>query len=150
MSSLYPQYYQNSSNQEQYVNELFAKRDKLEKTRRLNNAIHNPLTGFIHLEDPNARPASEYSADVKIPWGAYPKVINTKRYQELRARQASGQRHANDDQVEYNFYTDEFVDEALRAHSAGVITSQYKTNYSETSYSLQRNTTYYKSLRQGT
>jgi hypothetical protein len=55
--------------------------------------------------------------------------LNATRYQELKSKNASGQRHANDDQAAYGFYTPEWQDEALRcnefiaAHGAGVTTS---------------------------
>jgi hypothetical protein len=85
----------------------------------MNTAIHNPKTGWIHLQDTSYRLGS----DGKIPWDKYPKVIDTNRYQELVAKNASGKAHANDDQATYGFYAPEWQDEALRAHSAGVITS---------------------------
>lgn len=124
MSYLYPSVSQDQ--QREYVRELYNQERLAESKRKSNSAIHNPKDGFIYLEDRNFAPRSEYSAENKIPWGSYPKVINTKRYQELMARSAGftqEARHANEDQQQYNFYTDEWVDEALRAHSAGIITS---------------------------
>jgi hypothetical protein len=116
--------YAGNDQQKQYVQELFQQERKLQEKRKLSNALFNPKTEYIYLEDPNFRPSRDYSPDTHIPWKSYPKVINTKRFQELSAKSAAGEtRHANDDQVEYGFYTDEFVDEALRAHSAGVVTS---------------------------
>ena len=113
-----------SDSNKEFVRELFAQEQRLIEKRKLNNALYNPKNGFIYLEDPNFRPNRDYSPETMIPWGSYPKVINTKRYHELLARSAAGEsRHANDDQVEYGFYTDEFADEALRAHSAGTVTS---------------------------
>jgi hypothetical protein len=123
MSYLYPP---SQEQQKEYVNELFTQRENLAKKRKLSSALHNPKDGFVYLEDPNFRPNTEYSADNKIPWGAYPKVISTKRYFDLLERSAGGTqeaRHANFDQQEYGFYTNEWQDEALRAHSAGIITS---------------------------
>ena len=116
----------NQEQQQQYVRELFSQERKLQEKRKLSNALHNPKDGFVYLEDPNFRPNREYSADTKIPWGSYPKVISTKKYFDLLARSAGGTqeaRHANSDQQEYGFYTNEWQDEALRAHSAGIITS---------------------------
>lgn len=121
MSYLYPQVSQDQ--QKEYVRELLSQERILQDKRKLSNALYNPKDGFIYLEDPSFRPAREYSKDDHIPWSSYPKVINTKRYNELLARSAAGQQHANDDQVEYGFYTNEWQDEALRAHSAGIITS---------------------------
>lgn len=111
---------------ESYVNDLFRKGRVEEAQRKIKTAIHNPVTGYVHLEDP-AYGSAEH-AD-RIPWENYPKVLNATRYQELKAKNASGQRHANDDQAQYNFYTPEWQDEALRcnefieSHGAGVTTS---------------------------
>ena len=119
-------YSPNQEQQQQYVRELFSQERKLQEKRKLSNALHNPKDGYVYLEDPNFRPNREYSTDTKIPWGSYPKVINTNKYFELLARSAGGTqeaRHANFDQQEYGFYTNEWQDEALRAHSAGIITS---------------------------
>lgn len=119
-------YSPNQEQQQQYVRELLSQERKLQEKRKLSNALHNPKDGYVYLEDPNFRPQGEYTADNKIPWGAYPKVIDTKKYFELLALSAGGTkeaRHANFDQQEYNFYTNEWQDEALRAHSAGIITS---------------------------
>jgi hypothetical protein len=124
MSQLYYPYSQDQ--QKEYVRELLSQERNLQNKRKLSNALHNPKDGFVYLEDPNFRPSREYSADNHIPWGSYPKVINTKRYFDLLAKSAGGTqeaRHANFDQQEYGFYTDEWQDEALRAHSAGIITS---------------------------
>jgi hypothetical protein len=124
MSQLYYPYSQDQ--QKEYVRELLSQERNLQNKRKLSNALHNPKDGFVYLEDPNFRPQREYSADTHIPWGSYPKVINTKKYFELLALSAGGTqeaRHANYDQQEYNFYTNEWQDEALRAHSAGIITS---------------------------
>ena len=123
MSYLYPQY---QDQQKEYVRELLSQERTLQEKRKLSNALHNPKDGFVYLEDPNFRPSREYSSETHIPWSSYPKVINTKRYFDLIARSAGGTqeaRHANYDQQEYGFYTDEWQDEALRAHSAGIITS---------------------------
>jgi len=115
--------------QKEYVRELLSQERVLQEKRKLSNALYNPKDGYVYLEDINFRPNREYSADNKIPWGSYPKVINTKRYMDLIARSAAGQSHANDDQVQFGFYTDEWQDEANRAydslktHSAGIITS---------------------------
>lgn len=125
MSSLYYPY-GSQEQQKEYVRELLSQDRDLEKKRKLSSAIHNPRDGFVYLEDPNFRPVREYSADNQIPWGSFPKVIDTKRYFDLLARSAGGTqeaRHANSDQQEYGFYTNEWQDEALRAHSAGIITS---------------------------
>lgn len=125
MSYLYPQQY-SQEQQKEYVRELFQKERQLQERGKLNNALHNPKDGFIYLEDTNARPNREYSTETPIPWKSYPKVIDTKRYHELLTRSAGGTqeaRHANYDQQEYGFYTPEWQDEALRAHSAGIITS---------------------------
>src|SRR5918996_260469 len=103
----------------EYITELFHKGRIEEAQRRLNTAIHNPKTGWIHLQDPSYRSDGHGN----IPWENYPKIINANRYQELVAKNASGKAHANDDQAEYGFYAPEWQDEALRAHSAGVITS---------------------------
>lgn|SRR5512134_338737 len=118
--------YPNPDEQRKWVQDLFTKERVLQEKRKLSNALHNPKNGFIYLEDPNFRPTKEYSADTQIPWGAYPKVVDTNRYFDLLARSAGGTqeaRHANYDQQEYGFYTPEWQDEALRAHSAGIITS---------------------------
>jgi hypothetical protein len=123
LSYLYPQY---QDQQKEYVRELLSQERTLQEKRKLSNALHNPKDGFVYLEDPNFRPSREYSSETHIPWSSYPKVINTKRYFDLIARSAGGTqeaRHANYDQQEYGFYTDEWQDEALRAHSAGIITS---------------------------
>lgn len=125
MSSLYYPY-GSQEQQKEYVRELLSQDRDLEKKRKLSSAIHNPRDGYVYLEDPNFRPVREYSADNQIPWGSYPKVIDTKQYFKLLARSAGGTeeaRHANSDQQEYGFYTNEWQDEALRAHSAGIITS---------------------------
>lgn len=119
-------YSQNQEQQQQYVRELLSQERKLQEKRKLSNALHNPKDGYVYLEDPNFRPKGEYTAENKIPWGAYPKVIDTTKYFELLTRSAGGTkeaRHANFDQQEYGFYTNEWQDEALRAHSAGIITS---------------------------
>lgn len=124
MSYLYNPQYQEQ--QKEYVRELLSQERTLQGKRKLSNALHNPKDGYVYLEDPNFRPQREYSADTHIPWGSYPKVISTKRYFELLSRSAGGTqeaRHANYDQQEYGFYTNEWQDEALRAHSAGIITS---------------------------
>jgi hypothetical protein len=122
--ALYPYGYEQSvQNNESYVKQILANEQKLQAKRRLNNALFNPKDQYIYLEDFNFKPQGEYSSENRIPWKSYPKVLNTSRYQELVTKNASGQRHANDDQAEYGFYTDEWQDEALRAHSAGVITS---------------------------
>lgn len=121
--------YNNQQSQEQqkeYVRELLSQERQLQEKRKLSNALHNPKDGYVYLEDPNFKPKREYSADTFIPWSAYPKVIDTNRYFDLLARSAGGTqeaRHANYDQQEYGFYTNEWQDEALRAHSAGIITS---------------------------
>ena len=87
--------------------------------------MHNPKTGFIHLETI----PTEYNANNPIPWGDYPKVIDVNRYTELQTRQAAGKQHANEDQVMFDFYTNEWQDEANRAFTAyktkqaGIITS---------------------------
>ena len=112
--------------QKEYVRELLSQERNLQEKRKLSNALHNPKDGYVYLEDPSFRPQREYSPDTQIPWKSYPKVINTKRYFELLERSAGGTeeaRHANYDQQEYGFYTNEWQDEALRAHSAGIITS---------------------------
>lgn len=112
--------------QKEYVRELLSQERVLQEKRKLSNALHNPKDGYVYLEDPSFRPRGEYTADNHIPWSNYPKVINTKKYFELLSRSAGGTqeaRHANYDQQEYNFYTNEWQDEALRAHSAGIITS---------------------------
>lgn len=120
----YPYGYEQAvQNNESYVREILQNEQKLQAKRRLNNALYNPKDGFIYLEDVNFKPQGEYSRDNHIPWKSYPKVINANRYEELLERSAAGKQHANDDQVEYGFYTPEWQDEALRAHSAGVITS---------------------------
>ena len=124
MSYLYPQYSQEQ--QKEFVRELYTQERQLQEKRKLSSALHNPRDGFIYLEDPNFRPQREYSKETHIPWSSYPKVLNTKRYQELMTRSAGfteEARHANADQQEYGFYTNEWQDEALRAHSAGIITS---------------------------
>lgn len=102
-----------------YITELIRKDKVQEAQRKMNTAIHNPKTGWIHLQDTSYRLGS----DGKIPWDKYPKVIDTNRYQELVAKNTSRKAHANDDQATYGFYADEWQDEALRAHSAGVLTS---------------------------
>src|SRR5262245_3111622 len=122
MSYLYPQY-PLQEQQKEYVRELISSERVLQEKRKLSNALYNPKDGYIYLEDPNFRPSREYSNETYIPWGSYPEVINTKRYMELLARSAAGESHANKDQVEYGFYTNEWQDEALRAHSAGIVTS---------------------------
>ena len=118
--------YYDPNREREYVKELLRDERKLQAKRKLSNALHNPKDGYVYLEDPGFRPQREYSADTHIPWSSYPRVIDTKRYFELLARSAGGTqeaRHANYDQQEYGFYTNEWQDEALRAHSAGIITS---------------------------
>jgi hypothetical protein len=107
--------YQDSTRE--YIKELFQKGRAEEAQRKLSTAIHNPKTGWIHLMDPSYRLEDGGS----LPWDKYPRVINTKRYNELVAKSAAGQ--VNEDQATYGFYANEWQDEALRAHSAGTITS---------------------------
>lgn len=117
---------QSQEQQKEYVRELISNERALQDKRKLSNALYNPKNGYVYLEDPSFRPQREYSADTFIPWKSYPKVIDTTQYFKLLAKSAGGTqeaRHANFDQQEYNFYTDEWVDEAVRAHSAGIITS---------------------------
>ena len=126
MSYLYSPPTVSQDQQKEYVRELLSQERSLQNKRKLSNALHNPKDGYVYLEDPSFRPQREYSADTHIPWGSYPKVINTKKYFDLLALSAGNTqeaRHANYDQQEYGFYTNEWQDEALRAHSAGIITS---------------------------
>lgn len=110
--------YPGTDSNRSYIEELIRKDRIQDVHRRMNTAIHNPVTGWIHVKDQN------YDFDSgKVPWDRYPKVMNANRYQELVAKNAGGQAHANDDQAKYGFYAEEWQDEALRAHSAGVITS---------------------------
>ena len=122
-------YYQSQDEQRRWVEEALQKERKLQEKRKLSNALHNPKDGYVYLEDPNFRPNREYSSEIRIPWDSYSKVIDTSRYNELIEKSASGKAHANDDQVRFGFYTDEWQDEANRAYdsiktkSAGIITS---------------------------
>ena len=92
--------------QKEYVRELLSHESRLTEKRKLSNALHNPKDGFVYLEDPNFRPRANTSADNQIPWGSYPKVIDTNNTSNYYARSAGGTeeaRHANSDQQEYGF-----------------------------------------------
>lgn len=116
-------------NNGEFVRELLQHEKKLDAQKRLTSAVHNPDDGYIYLEDSQYGTIEGSGPTRPIDWKNYHKVANFNRYMELQAKNASGQRHANDDQARYGYYKPEWQDEALRcdefidAHGAGVITS---------------------------
>lgn len=120
-SNYYSPQYASGNNQE-YIQSLVSKEvKKFQDQGRVQNALYNPKTGYIHVTPDSAESISN---DM---WNNWPKVANYNEYQKLKAQNASGQK--NTDQTQYNFITPEFQDQALRyydaykAKGAAVITS---------------------------
>ena len=122
MSQYYsPQY---SNNSQEYIQSLVNKEvKKYQDQGKVQNAMYNPKTERIHVTYENPKEVDN------AMWSKWPAVLNYGEYKRLKANNASGQRHANDDQAQYNFFTPEFQDQALRfydeykARGAAVITS---------------------------
>lgn len=123
MSQTYysPQY---SNNNQEYIQSLVNKEvKKYQEQGKVQNAMFNPKTEKIHVTVENPTEVDNSM------WSKWPAVLNYGEYRRLKANNASGQRHANDDQAQYNFFTSEFQDQALRfydeykAKGAAVITS---------------------------
>src|SRR5690242_314353 len=122
MSQYYsPQY---SNNNQEYIQSLVNKEvKKYQDQGKVQNAMYNPKTERIHVTYENPKEVDN------AMWSKWPAVLNYGEYKRLKANNASGQRHANDDQAQYNFFTPEFQDQALRfydehkARGAAVITS---------------------------
>ncbi len=132
VNSTYPylgQTNHNSQMNDDYVLELLNRNNKVERERQLKSAVYNPEDSYIYLEDPTYGIVENSGSTRPIDWRNYPKVANFNRYMELQTKNASGQRHANDDQAQYGYYRPEWQDEANRCnefmetHGAGIITS---------------------------
>jgi len=105
-----------------YTNALTGQQKaKYQNNDKIQNALYNPKTGFIHVtsECPDTFSSSE--------WNNWPKIANYEAYKQLKVQNASGQK--NLDQATYDYITPEFQDQALRyyeaykARGAAVITS---------------------------
>lgn len=121
MSQSYFNQYASNNNQE-YIQSLVSKEvKKFQDQGRVQNALYNPKTGYIHVTPDSAESISN---DM---WNNWPKVANYDEYRKLKAQNASGQKSA--DQANYNYIMPEFQDQALRyydaykAKGAAVITS---------------------------
>ncbi len=130
VNSTYPylgQTNHNSQMNDDYVLELLNRNNKVERERQLKSAVYNPEDSYIYLEDPTYGIVENSGSTRPIDWRNYPKVANFNRYMELQTKNASGQRHANDDQAQYGYYRPEWQDEANRCnefmetHGAGII-----------------------------
>ncbi|HYK46564.1 MAG TPA: hypothetical protein VEV83_15415 [Parafilimonas sp.] len=114
--------------------------EKLQREKRINSAVYNPINEKIYLEDPYYGTIEQHSAG-KIPWDKYPWISDYKRYRELEVALHNGS--VNEDQAKYNFINPEFQDEALRynekveQYGAGVITSTEFPAYTVTSVSQE-------------
>lgn len=111
-----------TNNNQDYIQALVSKEvKKYSDQGRVQNAMYNPKTGFIHVTGDNVEKFDSSA------WNNWPKVSNHEEYKRLKALNASGQK--NDDQAQYNFIEPEFQDQALRfyeaykAKGAAVITS---------------------------
>ena len=122
MSQAYysPQY---SNNNQEYIQSLVSKEvQKYTDQGKVQNAMYNPKTGWIHVTSQNVPEAFGSES-----WSNWAKVANYKEYQNLKALNASGQK--NVDQATYNYIAPEFQDQYLRYHDeykakgAAVITS---------------------------
>src|SRR5689334_1881776 len=118
--AFYPQY---SSNNQEYIESLVSKEiKKYTEQGKVQNAVYNPKSGWIHVTSDNVPEQFDSSA-----WNNWAKVANFGEYNKLKALNASGQK--NIDQATYNYITPEFQDQALRfydeykAKGAAVITS---------------------------
>src|SRR4249919_3397123 len=121
MSQTYysPQY---GNNNQEYIESLVSKEvKKYAEQGRVQNAMYNPRTGYIHVTTESVDKVSNEM------WGNWPKVANYESYKKLKALNASGQK--NTDQATYDYIMPEFQDQALRyyesykAKGAAVITS---------------------------
>lgn len=117
--SYFPQY---GSNNQEYIESLVSKEvKKYTEQGKVQNAMYNPRTGYIHVTSENVDSVSNEM------WANWPKVANYEEYKKLKALNASGQK--NTDQAAYNYIMPEFQDQALRyyesykAKGAAVITS---------------------------
>lgn len=120
-SYYWPGYYGNNYNPE-YTQALTGQqRQKYQDNGKVQNALYNPKTGFIHVtsECPDTFDSSA--------WNNWPKIADYEAYKQLKVLNASGQK--NDDQARFNYIMPEFQDQALRyyesykARGAAVITS---------------------------
>lgn len=117
--SYYPQY---TGNNPEYIQSLVSKEvKKFEDRGKVQNAMYNPKTGFIHVtSDSTDNITNEH-------WNNWAKVANYNEYKKLKALNASGQK--SNDSADYNYIMPEFQDQALRyydaykAKGAAVITS---------------------------
>lgn len=117
--SYYPQY---SGNNQEYIQSLVSKEvKKYQDQGKVQNAMYNPKTGFIHV-------TSESTDNISSEhWNNWARVANYNEYKKLKALNASGQK--SNDSANYNYIMPEFQDQALRyydaykAKGAAVITS---------------------------
>jgi hypothetical protein len=115
----YPQY---GNNNQEYIESLVSKEvKKYSEQGKVQNAMYNPRTGFIHVTSENVDAVSNEM------WNNWAKVANYDEYKRLKALNASGQKST--DSAAYNYIMPEFQDQALRyyesykAKGAAVITS---------------------------
>src|SRR5215475_10883464 len=101
----YPPQFSSNNNQE-YIQALVSKEvRKYQDQGRVQNAIYNPKTKRIHVTTENPK---EVESEM---WNRWPLVSNYGEYQRYKAKNAAGERHANDDQAQYNFIAPEFQDQ---------------------------------------
>lgn len=117
--SYYPQY---SGNNPEYIQSLVSKEvKKLQDNGRVQNAMYNPKSGYIHVTTESTDNISSEQ------WNNWPKVANYGEYNRLKALNAAGQKSV--DSATFDYIQPEFQDQALRyyeaykAKGAAVITS---------------------------
>lgn len=120
--SYYSPQYNGYNNNPEYIQSLVSKEvKKFQDQGRVQNAMYNPKTGYIHVTPESTDNISNEH------WNNWPKVANYESYKKLKAQNASGQKNA--DQAAYDYIMPEFQDQALqyyneyKAKGAAVITS---------------------------
>ena len=80
-----PQY---GSNNQEYIESLVSKEvKKYTEQGKVQNAMYNPRTGYIHVTSENVDSVSNEM------WANWPKVANYEEYKKLKALNASGQKN---------------------------------------------------------
>lgn len=122
MSQAYVPQYSGYNNNPEYIQNLVSKEvKKYSEKGKVQNAMYNPKTGYIHVTSDSVE---KISNDM---WNNWAKVANYESYKKLKAQNASGQKNA--DQAQYDYIMPEFQDQALayyseyKAKGAAVITS---------------------------
>src|SRR5690242_1061544 len=96
--AFYPQY---SSNNQEYIESLVSKEiKKYADQGKVQNAVYNPKSGWIHVTSDNVPEAFDSSA-----WGNWPRIANYNEFNKLKALSASGQK--NVDQAQYDYISSE-------------------------------------------